>query len=830
MDEISKPIGAPSDWEAMSDWEKLCLLPTKVQEYYLLQLIDEGIDFEHLPLELILRPKQKSILDSQEWIILYSAGRGAGKSKTGAAWVIKKAKEDPGCIIHLVGRTAADVRDVMVSGEALAVDTLIPTPSGMKTMEDISAGDYVYGSNGETTRVLWVSPIHYNRPCYEVKFKDGASVVCDENHKWYTSTRISRRSTTNITSSVKTTIDILKTLKCENNVFNHQIDLIKPIKGEEVNLPVPAYTLGIWLGDGMSRDGAIATMDSEIISGIEKDGFKVSPHKYNISYGKANHYGVIGLETKLRSANLLLNKHIPDIYYTSSYSQRLELVQGLIDSDGCCTTGGHISFTNSNTKLILGLQRILSSMGIKSNYSKINRKEKDYHKDLYTLRFSTIAPVATVARKLNNIRVNLNNQVYTRTIKYVDSIESVPVKCIAVESEDQLYAVGSTYILTHNSGIINSSPLDFMPIYTPSLRKLIWPNGSSALTFSSEKSDQLRGPQAGYAWCDELASYSTKPDASGSTTWDQVIMSTRLGARPQILASTTPRRTPLIKNLLKDAERTIETGVQLVTGSTLDNRANLSEDYIKMIYDRYAGTHLEKQELHGELSGDAEGALFRTEDFHFAGVSSDNDLLTVIGVDPSVGSGAGDSCGIIIACAENLGWNEVNRRKAWILEDLTAQMSPDEWARVIIDAHRRYPNSVAALESNQGVELLRLVIHQIDPTIPIALVHSKMNKAQRAEPVVMAFRQRRVFLVDQFQDLIDECTSWIPNQSSWSPGRIDAMSVALGTLLVDPRPLYPYLPATSYKPRDDELTLDVVPSWRQYHSTHSGLALPPWRR
>lgn len=497
MEEISKPIGAPSDWEEMSDWEKLCLLPTKVQHYYLLQLIEEGVDFEHLPMELIMRPKQLALIRSDEWITLFSAGRGSGKTRTGSSWVIERAKDHPGCIIHLVGRTAADVRDVVIKGD---------------------------------------------------------------------------------------------------------------------------------------------------------------------------------------------------------------------------------------------------------------------------------------------------------------------------------------------SGILNSSPPDFVPVYTPSNRSLLWPNGSSALAFSSEKADQLRGPQSHFTWCDELASYSIVADASGSTTWDQVVLSTRLGNRPQILATTTPRRTPIIKDLIKQAERTIETGVALVTGATLDNRANLSEDYIRAIYNRYAGTHLEKQELHGELSGDAEGALWKTEDFHFAGIPDDTDTITVIGVDPSVGNGGGDDCGILVVSAENLGWQDVNRRKAWIREDLTGQMGPDEWTQVLVETHRKYPNSIICIEGNQGRELLRFAIHQIDPTIPIALVTSKVSKQQRAEPVVLAFRQRRVFLVDSFVDLIDECTSWIPNQSKWSPGRIDAMSVALGTLLVDPRPLYPYLPAAAYRPPDGELSLNVVPSWRQYHQTHSGLALPPWRR
>lgn len=839
MSGIGKPVNAPSDWDRLSDLEKLSLLPDDIQEEYLRKLIAQGVDLNKPPMELELRPTQWEVVTSEEWITLYSGGRGTGKTRTGASWTIKRAKENPGCIIHLVGRTAADVRDVIVGGEALALDTLIATADGYSTMGEIQVGDSVIGSDGNPHKVLWVSDIQINRPCYRVTFKDGESVVCDGNHKWTTWTHQARRfnnKTSKHQPRTISTLDIKDSLKFGNQL-NHAILNIKPVCGSIQDLPIKPYTLGVWLGDGHSYHAAVTTMDCEVLDGIVADGYAVRKWVSSRDGGKAHTYGVLGLSSKLKSLNLIGNKYLPDIYLYSSIDQRLKLLQGLIDTDGCVDKDGEVHFYNTDYKLIQSVSSLLATLGIKSSIRSkpagiyTSPTSSGYSKICYDIRFYTELDICTINRKRIRLSAPKSPESNFRYIKSIDDVDSVPVKCIAVDADDKLYAIGNTLVLTHNSGILNSSPDNFKPIYTPSLRKITWPNGTIGITFSASEGDQLRGPQSNFTWADELASYDPKPDVSGATAWDQIVMSTRLGDKPQILGTTTPRRTPIIKNLIKQAENTAKTHVKLVTGSTLDNRANLSEDYIRAIYDRYAGTHLERQELYGELSGDAEGALWRTQDFHYAQVPESVNLITVIGVDPSVGKGGGDDCGIIIASAENLGWSEVSKRKAWVREDLTAQMSPDEWTRVIIDAHNRYPGSVVAIESNQGFELLRFVIHQIDPTVPIALVNSRMNKAQRAEPIVMAFRQQRVFLVDQMQELVDEATTWEPNASRWSPGHIDAMSVALGTLLVDPRPLYPYLPAATYIPNDDDVRkLNVVPSWRQDHQTHSGLALPPWRR
>ena len=144
-------------------------------------------------------------------------------------------------------------------------------------------------------------------------------------------------------------------------------------------------------------------------------------------------------------------------------------------------------------------------------------------------------------------------------------------------------------------------------MWEPSKRLLTFPNGTSMLAFSSEAPDQLRGPQFDFAIADEIASWYYLPDESGLTAWDNLRLATRLGEVPQIVAATTPRRTPFMRALMKlvsDA-RTL-----LIRGRTSDNEANLSRQYRDVVYGLYAGTRLAKQELDGELLEDAENALW----------------------------------------------------------------------------------------------------------------------------------------------------------------------------------------------------------------------------
>lgn len=329
-----------------------------------------------------------------------------------------------------------------------------------------------------------------------------------------------------------------------------------------------------------------------------------------------------------------------------------------------------------------------------------------------------------------------------------------------------------------DSGILSSSPEDFKPVYTPSLRKLEWPNGTVAHTYSADQPSMLRGPQSHYTWSDELAAHPHKPDDSGATMWDNVILSTRLGEHPQILVTTTPKRTAIMRDLFRDAYDPKKL-VSLHKASTIANRANLSKEYIDAVYDKYGGTHLEMQELHGELIGDSPGALWRSSDIVIGSPKTLDDLFIVVGVDPAVEPGRDDTGIVVVAATRE---PDLRNRRAWVVDDLTINGSPDEWAQIVVDAQKKYsrPNNEAlvVVEGNQGGQLLDMVLHQIAPNLPVAIVKAVRSKSARAEPVVFAYRRHRVEHCDDFPGLVEELTGWEPDMTRWSPGHLDACFVA----------------------------------------------------
>lgn len=334
------------------------------------------------------------------------------------------------------------------------------------------------------------------------------------------------------------------------------------------------------------------------------------------------------------------------------------------------------------------------------------------------------------------------------------------------------------------SGIISVSPPSERPLYEPSKRRLTWPNGNMATCFTADEPDSLRGPQAHYAWADELAAWRQSPDAAGMTSWDNLRVATRLGSNPQIIATTTPKRVPVIYSLLAEMEKTGK--VYVTRGSTLDNAGNLSSAYLDGITGVYAGTRLAAQELFGEMLDDVEGALWSIEmiDEPREGAMPINVPLRVVGVDPSVAENPRDECGIVV-CAST-GDRELYRRQAWVLEDATVHGSPEVWAGRVVQMARKYQAPVVA-EVNQGGALVRNAIQSIDPSVKVLEVHSKHGKALRAEPVVLAYEQSRVHHVGYLADLESQMTSWVPGEGK-SPDRVDALVHAMTALLIKPPP------------------------------------------
>lgn len=158
-------------------------------------------------------------------------------------------------------------------------------------------------------------------------------------------------------------------------------------------------------------------------------------------------------------------------------------------------------------------------------------------------------------------------------------------------------------LIEGESGILSISPPWFMPRYEPSKRRLTWPNGAIATTYSAEEPNRLRGPQSDCAWLDELAAWD-----KGGSAYDMLMLGLRLGKNPQVCITTTPKATPLVKRIVTDP-RTIRTG-----GNTYENKANLAPEFITEIASMFEGTRLGRQELYAEILELTDGVWFSNFD------------------------------------------------------------------------------------------------------------------------------------------------------------------------------------------------------------------------
>ena len=307
------------------------------------------------------------------------------------------------------------------------------------------------------------------------------------------------------------------------------------------------------------------------------------------------------------------------------------------------------------------------------------------------------------------------------------------------------------------------------PDYIASRRRLEWKNGSVATLFSAEDPDSLRGHQFTAAWCDELAKWRY-PQAS----WDMLQFALRLGPRPRQMVTTTPRPIALLKDLLT------RDGVITDRASTHCNRSNLAPAFFDAIIRRYEGTRLGRQEMQAEMLEDNPDALWRREALERIIRQGHPPLeRIVLALDPPVSRGAGaDACGIIVA---GLSADAM----AYVLEDATVQgLRPRDWAAHAVRIYHKYGADCLIAEVNQGGEMVRDVLNQIDETISYRPVHARRGKWLRAEPVAMLYEQGWVRHLGSMPELEDEMCAFTPagRANGHSPDRLDALVWALSEL------------------------------------------------
>lgn len=344
----------------------------------------------------------------------------------------------------------------------------------------------------------------------------------------------------------------------------------------------------------------------------------------------------------------------------------------------------------------------------------------------------------------------------------------VPVSPIALVGETMTEA--RAVMIEGVSGLLAVHPPDKRPRFDAGRGIVMWDNGAEAMLMPANDPERFRGPQFAAAWCDELAKW---PKAEAA--WDMLQFGLRLGDNPQQLVTTTPRPTRLLKRLMAEPRTVIS---RMKSG---DNSKNLAPTFLEAIVARYRETALGRQELEGELVEQIDGALWNRNDFDALRLAERPETERVIvAVDPPVtGNAKSDACGIVVAGR--------NGDTAFVLADRTVRSrTPLGWARVAIKAFHEFEADAVIAEVNQGGDLVKEVLAQVDALVPVIAVRANRGKWVRAEPVAALYAQGRVRHVGMLAELEDEMCAFGPDglAEGHSPDRMDALVWAVGELLL----------------------------------------------
>ncbi|WP_412527074.1 terminase TerL endonuclease subunit [Burkholderia lata] len=355
------------------------------------------------------------------------------------------------------------------NGKALAIDTPVATPNGWKRHGDLRAGDIVFAADGNPQRVLAVTE-HYAGPCMELRLSDGETIVAHERHEWVTQRTWYTKRPKGSRAPLPTveTREIAETLRGgARGDFVHRIALAGALQLPEAKLPVPPYVLGAWLGDGHSRSANITSADPGIPEEIRRSGvpcievarFRNETKLYRLSDGdrsqKARNKCVAA---RLRQLGLLWpnHKHIPAQYLRASFDQRLELLRGLIDTDGYVSVQGQVVFGTISAHLADDVMELLRSLGMKPSMrmdrASLNGKDCGAN---YEIQFwpPDGLSVAHLERKRSRQLAphGKKRRSASRTVVSATPVGDQVVNCIQVETG--VYLAGRGMVLTHNSVI-----------------------------------------------------------------------------------------------------------------------------------------------------------------------------------------------------------------------------------------------------------------------------------------------------------------------------------------------------------------------------------------
>lgn len=333
-------------------------------------------------------------------------------------------------------------------GKALEDSTPVLTTEGWKRHGDLNPGMYVYGRDGKPKRILAVTG-STEQDLFDVTFPEGRVLRASSGHLWSGRRRMHPKGDTSRWEDREmtlTTAEIAKIAKTKANVMRpFRVWGHAPVELQKADLPIDPYILGFWLGDGRSRDGIIAK------GAVDRDHLLTLGHEVKSREGMCAVL-VDGLTRDLRLAGLKDNKHIPEVYLHASADQRLELLQGLMDSDGYCSPKtGAIEFSNANKAVIDGVLALLHLEGVTPKVTTAIGHYGDVQcKQYWRIQFRATRPMFRLPRKAANQRLSTERKDHRLSVIDVVPAGRGMAQCITVEGGE--YLAGLELTLTHNCG------------------------------------------------------------------------------------------------------------------------------------------------------------------------------------------------------------------------------------------------------------------------------------------------------------------------------------------------------------------------------------------
>lgn len=323
-------------------------------------------------------------------------------------------------------------------------------------------------------------------------------------------------------------------------------------------------------------------------------------------------------------------------------------------------------------------------------------------------------------------------------------------------------------------GLMKLWPEHLAPTLNKDEKRITCHNGAMIRYMSADEPERFRGPQADGGWCDEIDSWKPKGMKSADA-WALFEMGIRLGPDPRIIATGTPKRGRLMKELGARDDAVV------TTGSTHENRENLAEKFFRGVVSKYQGTHMGRQEIGGEILADVEGAMVTAEMIDDLRVQKIPDLVrVVVGVDPS-GSTTGDMQGIVAA-------GKGVDAHGYVLADRSCSLKPGGWGRRSVETALEFDADCIAVETNYGGDMAEDVILKAAEAMGVRVRVKRVNatraKHVRFEPVAFMYEKGNLHHVGDQGELEAEVCGFTEAgyEGDESPNRADGQVWALADL------------------------------------------------